>query len=217
MADPEPRALESAVAALRRVSANLRKTKAPVDVLEHAERQLDALHAALAEYDHPGPYAQGVLDTGEGSLSASAVEPAEFFPYSPIIGPMNPVAPPIAFVKQGEALVAEHVFDAPWCGPPASVHGGVIALVFDELLGCVNVVHELGGFTGTLRVRYQALTPIGRPIRMRSWIDRQEGRKTWAKGTMHDGETLCAEAEGLFIRPRPEVMAARFGAPAADG
>jgi acyl-coenzyme A thioesterase PaaI-like protein len=102
--------------------------------------------------------------------------------------------------------VAEHVFDAPWCGPPESVHGGVVALVFDELLGCVVVVNALGGFTGTLTVRYVSLTPIGQPIRMRAWIDRSEGRKTWAKGTMHHGETLCAEAEGVFISPTPGSM-----------
>jgi len=211
MSDPDPRALESAVAALRRVIANLRKTRAPADLLARTEQQLDALHRELAPFDHLGPYAQGVLDTGEGSFIEGASDPAEFFPYSPIIGPRNPVAAPIEFVEQDGDLVAEHVFDAPWCGPPASVHGGVIALVFDELLGCVNVVNELGGFTGTLNVRYRALTPIDRPIRMRAWIDRQEGRKTWARGTMHDGDTLCSEAEGVFIRPRPEVFAAERG------
>ena len=211
MSDPDPRALESAVAALRRVIANLRKTRAPVELLARAERELDALHRDLAPFDHLGPYAQRVLDGGELSLIEGELAPAEIFPYSPIIGPGNPIAPPIEFVEQDGALVAEHVFDAPWCGPPASVHGGVIALVFDELLGCVNVVNDLGGFTGTLQVRYQALTPIGRPIRMRAWVDREEGRKIWARGTMHDGETLCSEAEGVFIRPRPEALAAQQG------
>ena len=211
MADPDSRALESAVAALRRVIANLRKTKAPAELLARTEQQLDALHRDLSDYDHPGPYAQGMLHAGEGSFIEGAKEPAEFFPYSPIIGLANPVAPPIEFVKHGQELLAEHVFDAPWCGPPASVHGGVIALVFDELLGCVNVINDLGGFTGTLSVRYRALTPVGHPIRMRSWIDRQEGRKTWTQGTMHDGDTLCAEAEGIFIQPRFEDLAARMG------
>ncbi len=207
MADPDPQALAGAVAALRRVIANLRKTKAPPELLGEAEQQLEALHQRLAPYDHPGPYMQGVLDMGEGSMIPHAHEPSVFFPYSPVVGPANPIAPHIEFVQQGQELVAEHVFDAPWCGPPASVHGGVVALVFDELLGCVVVVGELGGFTGTLTVRYSALTPIGKPIRMRAWIDRREGRKTWAKGTMHHGDTLCAEAEGIFISPSGGGMA----------
>ena len=41
---------------------------------------------------------------------------------------------------------------------------------------------------------------------MRGWIDRQEGRKIFICGTMHDGETLCAEAEGIFIQPRTSVI-----------
>ena len=64
MADPDPQALAGAVAALRRVIANLRKTKAPVELLAEAEQQLDALHRRLAPFDHPGPYMQGVLDMG---------------------------------------------------------------------------------------------------------------------------------------------------------
>ena len=201
MADPDPQALAGAVAALRRVIANLRKTKAPRELLADAEEQLERLHRRLAPFDHPGPYMQGVLDMGEGSFIPGAREPSVFFPYSPVVGPANPIAPHIEFVQQGDELVAEHVFDAPWCGPPASVHGGIVALVFDELLGCATVVNQLGGFTGTLTIRYVSLTPLGKPIRMRGWIDRRDGRKTWAKGTMHHGDTLCAEAEGVFIAP----------------
>jgi hypothetical protein len=55
MADPDPQALAGAVAALRRVIANLRKTKAPPELLGEAEQQLEALHQRLAPYDHPGP------------------------------------------------------------------------------------------------------------------------------------------------------------------
>ena len=38
MANPDPRALAGAVAALRRVIANLRKTKAPKELLTEVER-----------------------------------------------------------------------------------------------------------------------------------------------------------------------------------
>ena len=46
----------------------------------------------------------------------------------------------------------------------------------------------------------------GRPIRMRSWIDRREGREAFIKGSMHVGDRLCAEAEGVFIRPRVSML-----------
>jgi len=207
MADPDSQALEDAVGSLRRVISHLRKTQAPKELLEDTRRQLLELSARLEPFDYPGPYAQGALDLGEGSFALDVENPGAFFPYSPVIGARNPISPEIHFEVHGTELHGEHRFDAPWCGPPTAVHGGVIALVFDELLGSTNVVNEVGGFTGTLEVKYRALTPLGEVIRFRGWIDRREGRKTWTKGTMHHGALLCAEAEGVFIAPDARSIA----------
>lgn len=220
---PDEKALVGATANLRRVIANLRKTKAPAALLGEVERELAAIADRLAPYDHPGPYAQArlVLPDEIAAPERNTDDPAEFFPYSPIVGPKNAVAPPVEFRLVDREFHAEHVFDAPYNGPPTAVHGGVIALVFDELLGCLGAMLGVGGFTGTLTVRYRSLTPLHRPIRMRSWIDREEGVKVFIKGTMHtrdegaDEDRLCAEAEGIFIRPKVSILAdalARSGA-----
>lgn len=216
--NPDPKALEGAVAQVRRLIASLRKTKAPREDLLRVEREVAALAALLAPNDHPGPYAQAALEIGtvvENGGPPLHLAPAEFFPYSPIIGPRNPIAAPVRFdvvelAGGGKELSAEHVFDAPYNGPPGSVHGGIIALVFDELLGCLGAVSNVGGFTGTLTILYRSLTPIGKPIRMRSWIEGTEGVKTFIKGTMHCDtpapNTLCAEATGIFIRPKRSIV-----------
>jgi hypothetical protein len=217
---PDPEALTRAVARVRQLIAHLRKTTAAPATLERVEREVAKLNAALAPHDHPGPYAQAGLDiTSFGNEGPPLhLAPEVFFPYSPVIGPRNPIAPPILFERAGKEMVATHVFDAPYNGPPGSVHGGVIALVFDELLGSLGAVSGVGGFTGTLTIVYRSLTPLGRPIRMRSWIDRTEGVKTFIKGTMHcdhpKPDTLCAETEGIFIQPKrsiPEDALARTG------
>lgn len=129
------------------------------------------------------------------------LEPGDFFPYSPLVGRLNPISPPITLLRAENGEVrGEAVFRAPFNGPPGSVHGGILAAAFDELLGCVCVTNGIGGFTGTLTVIYRSTTPIEQPITMRGWHDRTEGRKVFAKGTMYHGDTLCAEAEGIFIR-----------------
>jgi acyl-coenzyme A thioesterase PaaI-like protein len=216
--NPDPKALESAVAPVRRLIAHLRKTKAPREALARVEREVAALCESLAPFDHPGPYAQAALEVDvvvENGGPPLHLAPAEFFPYSPIIGPRNPIAAPVRFEVVelpggGKEMKAEHVFDAPWNGPPGSVHGGVIALVFDELLGCLGAISNVGGFTGTLTIVYRSLTPIGKPIRMRAWIEGTEGVKTFIKGTMHCDtpapNTLCAEATGIFIRPKRSIV-----------
>ena len=169
--DPEPYfdALAGAAESVRQLISHIRKTKAPADVLEEVEREATRLAARLAPYDHPGPYAQRRLVLGEGhDMLRDTDDPVEYFPYSPIIGPLNPIAPPVDFKLAGRELHATHSFDAQYNGPPASVHGGVIALVFDELLGSLGAILDLGGFTGTLKIVYRSLTPIEHPIRMRS-------------------------------------------------
>jgi hypothetical protein len=36
-------------------------------------------------------------------------------------------------------------------------------------------------------------------LRFEGVLDRVEGRKTFCRGTIHAGDRLCAEAEGLFV------------------
>jgi hypothetical protein len=38
---------------------------------------------------------------------------------------------------------------------------------------------------------------------MRAWIHDRVDRKIWVRGTIHDGERLTAECEGLFISMQP--------------
>lgn len=87
-------------------------------------------------------------------------------------------------------------------GPPNSVHGGYIAGLFDELLGAVQSrASGGGGFTGRLEIRYRALTPLDTPLTFTGWISQEQGRRIQTVGHCRAGETLCAEAVGLFVRP----------------
>ena len=47
-------------------------------------------------------------------------------------------------------MTGEAIFSPTYAGPPDSVHGGIIAAVFDEVLSMANVVTGKAGFTGTL-------------------------------------------------------------------
>jgi hypothetical protein len=215
--EPDFEALEGAVADVRRLIAHLRKTQAPRELLLDLEHDLARWNERLSPFDYAGPYAQAGLVMRATTHRRETEVPAEYFPYSPVIGRLNALAAPVEFEFDGKEIRAEHVFDAPYNGPPTAVHGGIIALVFDELLGSLGAMRDIGGFTGTLTVRYRSLTPIGKPIRMRSWLDRQDGRKTFIAGTMHHGETLCAEAEGIFIRPEVSMLEHVLRTSEADG
>jgi acyl-coenzyme A thioesterase PaaI-like protein len=86
-------------------------------------------------------------------------------------------------------------------GPPHGLHGGFVAALFDEVLGATQSLSAGPGVTGRLTVHFRHLTPIGERLTFDAWIDHEEGRRMLAKATCHAADgTLCAEAEGLFIK-----------------
>jgi acyl-coenzyme A thioesterase PaaI-like protein len=130
--------------------------------------------------------------------------PQEFFPTSPVIGFANPVAPPVLVEATEGGLAGSAWFDYQYEGPPGCVHGGVIALTFDELLGATSIATGQPGMTGTLTIRYRRPTPLRKPLRLEAAFVGREGRKITIRGAIYDGDTLTAEAEGLFIELLPE-------------
>ena len=60
------------------------------------------------------------------------------------------------------------------------MHGGVAALILDQVLGEAAGAGGKPGMTGTLTLRYRQGTPLG-DLRGEAWIDRVEGIKTFAK------------------------------------
>lgn len=212
--EPDFDALEGAVGAVRRLITHLRKTTADPELLRQIEKQANAFADELAPFDYAGPFQQRKLileDGDDGRIPPASGDASEYFPYSPVVGPLNPISPNVQFELVGREYHATHVFEPQFNGPPTAVHGGIVALVFDELLGALGAILEVGGFTGTLKVVYRSLTPLHQPVRMRSWIEGEEGVKTFIKGTMHTTdpggtERLCAEAEGIFIRPKTSVI-----------
>lgn len=90
-------------------------------------------------------------------------------------------------------------------GGGMAVHGGVVSLVFDEVLGILAAANAQAiTRTAFLNTDFRALTPIGVELRVRAWIERVEGRKIVVRGEIRHGEVLCAEAEALFLQLRPE-------------
>jgi len=193
--------LESLNATCRRVMERVRTTGAPADALVQANAALERAEAVLAPYAHPGPFAQTSFDGAPPHPDSDFSDPMAVFPYSPTVGVRNPIAPPVVLHVEDGVVHGRACFGPLYAGPPGSVHGGVIAAVLDEVLGSVNMVHGVGAFTGTLTVRYRAPTPLLEPVRLEGHQAGTDGRKSFAHGSIWCGDTLTAEAEGVFIRP----------------
>ncbi len=186
------------------------------DVPEDDLRRAADAAERFAESLEPYPRLRYAIGFGETSYAGDV---SAFFDQSPLVGLANPMAPPIEMAAHGERGVRGHVrFGAQYEGVPGHVHGGYVAATFDELLGLVQARSGAPGMTGTLTVRFRRPTPLYTDLTLDAQWLRSEGRKIFTRGTIHAGDTLTAEAEGLFIsignerrREFAELRARRVG------
>jgi acyl-coenzyme A thioesterase PaaI-like protein len=102
--------------------------------------------------------------------------------------------------RDGDEVVAEHVFAGRQSGAPGIAHGGAVATVVDDVLGFLLYVVRAPGVTRRLEVDYLKPVLIGVPYVVRARVDRREGRKIWVscEGTGPDG-VIAFRATGLFV------------------
>jgi acyl-coenzyme A thioesterase PaaI-like protein len=141
---------------------------------------------------------------------------ADYLPRSPLVGEVSPLAPPIEWEFVDGRIRGRGVYHAAYEGPPGYVHGGWVALTFDEILGMANIASGHPGMTGTLKVRYLLPTPLHTPVTLEGWTERVEGRRIVAKGRLLVDGRVTAEAEGLFVVIDAARAAAYFGAARAE-
>jgi hypothetical protein len=180
------------VDALRRVTdLVVRPGAPPADIdaaAEHVEGAADRLEASTR------PWRPSML-----ARPATDVTPHEFFPFSPMIGWYSPLAAPMQCELRDGGVVGHATLGAAYEGPPGCVHGGVIAGLFDELLGVANIAAGVGAMTGTLTVVYRSPTPLYTDLHLEGRVRGIDGRKVNTSGTLSVGDRRCAEAEGIFI------------------
>jgi hypothetical protein len=188
---------------MRRLSALVVGRPIDGEELDRAAGVLSGLVDQLEQGAIAGKRTRGQPDT--------TGHPQDFFTTSPVIGYANPISPPVQIWSvMGEGGLPElrgrAFFDYQFEGPPTCVHGGVIAALMDEMLGAVNILTGSAGMTGTLTIKYRAPTPL---LSVLDVVARQtgiEGRKIYAWGALYADGVLTAEAEGIFIKMRPERM-----------
>jgi acyl-coenzyme A thioesterase PaaI-like protein len=179
--------------AVRRLNEATLRTTVDHETVEEVRRQVEELTARLEKSMIPGSF--GVSFTTGGRVRGYG---------NAVVGLRNPLAVPLQIVKDKQAgrASAEFELNALYEGPPGQVHGGVVALVLDQVFGEAAAAGGTPGMTGTLTLRYELNTPLG-PCSASAWVDRREGVKTIVKGELRRADgTVTVTAEGIFILPR---------------
>ena len=125
---------------------------------------------------------------------------------NPLAGLSNPIAPPVNHWIDGDLAFATCECGWAYEGPPGSVHGGIVAAIFDQFLGMAQIIGGQPGMTAYLNISYHNRTPLNTELKLEGKLLRIEGRKTFMRGEMFADGTMTASCEGLFVQPRGGMM-----------
>jgi acyl-coenzyme A thioesterase PaaI-like protein len=116
-----------------------------------------------------------------------------------VAGPANPTGVDMVSRREGDEAIAEVRFGPAFEGALGRVHGGMVAAVFDDVIGFVLAFVGEPGFTGRLSVTYRAPVPIERTIVFRARLRERDGRKLLIDADARLDGTLLATAEAMFV------------------
>ena len=172
----------------RLVQAGLR-TGANEETIREAQASIEAVADKL----------ESTVDKG---MTRLAVDGRPVVWGNPVTGWRNAIAPPLVMHEEPDGLWwSEFELGEAYQGPPGWVHGGILALVLDQILGeAASDGLSKPMFTGTITLRYLRGTPLGR-LRAEAAIERTDGSKTFVSGHMSDADGKTVEAEGIWIKP----------------
>jgi acyl-coenzyme A thioesterase PaaI-like protein len=169
------------------------------DELDTVRGEVDALTKRLRVQQIPGSFGE-THGFNSGSIRAWG---------NAAIGRRNAIAPPIVNeILEDGSVIGRATLGAAYEGPPGQAHGGVVALLLDQVLGETAHIAGRPGFTAYLTINYRHLTRLGK-IRIEAKAEPAtpgSEHKTIVRGALYTiddagSETLCADAEGLFILP----------------
>lgn len=93
-------------------------------------------------------------------------------------------------------------------GHSDTCHGGFISVILDDVIGtAVHHAIKPGDATMTAYLNTSYKRPVRTPgvILARSWIEKIEGKKVWARGTIEDGQgNVLTTGEALFLTLHPK-------------
>ena len=200
-------ARQEAAAALRRLGHAIGGHHVPDDffhrVIETVERVLPEIESAPRRSRPIGAMKRWVF----GQAPEEGIN-IDHFPDCVVSGTANPMGVGIKVHREGDVAVSRLTLGAAFEGAPGRAHGGIVAALFDDVMGNVLMIHGTAAFTGRLTISYLAPTPVGVELEVRAWLRERQGRKLFIDAAaFYEGEKI-AEADALFIEIPRERLAA---------
>jgi acyl-coenzyme A thioesterase PaaI-like protein len=133
--------------------------------------------------------------------------------YNPVTGDGSALAPPLRIEMVDGVAVGTCSLGRAFEGPPTYAHGGVSAMLLDQLLGYAASAAGHPGMTIRLDTSYRAPVPLRTPLRLAAEVTNVDGRRVTVEGTIAtaaEPDKALVRATGMFLTLRPERAARLF-------
>ncbi|MTD17088.1 PaaI family thioesterase [Nakamurella sp. YIM 132087] len=179
-------------------------TEVPAAELSAAAAAVDAVVARLRAVQR----ADGAVSSVEDFESGIRV-------HNPVIGGGSGIAVPLDITAHPDGgVTATAVMRARFEGPAFHLHGGIAALLMDQMLAGAVLQAGRWGMTATLETTYRGAVPLHVPVVLRARVTEESGRRTVAEGTIAlaaEPDTVLVQARAVFVTPREETLQQYFG------
>ena len=189
--------------ALRLLIEQATATEAPTEELLRAAERIRQAAAPLGEH------VRGRFDSPSADDLIDGVRL-----YNPVTGAGSALAPPVEIHRDGAVAVGTCTLGLAFEGPPSYAHGGVSAMLLDQMLGYAVTHSGNPGMTVRLDTTYRRPVPLHTPLRLTAEVTAVDGRRITATGTIAAAEEpgkILVEATGVFMALRAEQARRLFG------
>jgi acyl-coenzyme A thioesterase PaaI-like protein len=175
------------VAAVRTLQDHTRAADAPDAVFTEAAELIEKVSALLAPYEADewhSPSGRRMDLPNRGNITSVPVD--------------------LRVTEDGRIGGTAH-FRRYHLGRNGAVHGGMLGLLFDSLLGftAAKLTKNVYQRTAHLGIDYRKIVPIDKELQVDAGIDRIDGRKIFVTGRLLDNGEVLTEGDALFLRLKP--------------
>ena len=197
MTAPEPReirraAVERLAAAVRALGDAAAETGVDPESLDDITADIATLTERLAAVTNDSPYSGLTWPPGDFSV------PEGPMPLNPIIGACSPVRPDVQLRFAGDEIVGRAVFTKRFVGPPGFAHGGISALLADQIVTVSGQAIGARTIIRSLRVEYRRPLPLGEEVALWGACER-DGDSFRARCTITARGVVAVEGTGELV------------------
>jgi acyl-coenzyme A thioesterase PaaI-like protein len=153
-------AVEALAATIRRLGDVAVETDIDPAEIEAVTRELDGLTERLARRRDTTHY------SGLTGLKPDYSTPEGPMPLNPIIGACSPVRPDVSVWTTEDGVRGRAVLSKRFVGPPGFAHGGVSAMLADQLVAVSTHAVRVPCVTKVLHIRFRRPLPLDEPLEL---------------------------------------------------